>query len=91
MDIVASGTPLNRSDMSAGQLLIMAVVMTGLLAAWLIVVFLAARTRGPRKLRQAEAAPVEQSGQGTPPDPEPAALDDQHEPATDPVPVAADS
>jgi predicted lipid-binding transport protein (Tim44 family) len=47
MIMLASGVPLTRSDMSAGALLIMALVIVLSLAAGIIVVFLAARA--PRR------------------------------------------
>ncbi len=47
MIMLASGVPLTRSDMSAGALLIMALVIVLSLAAGIVVVFLAARA--PRR------------------------------------------
>lgn len=55
MTMLASGVPLTRSDMSAGALLIMALVIVLSLAAGLIVVFLA--DRAPRRAAQRAADP----------------------------------
>ena len=56
MIMLASGVPLTRSDMSAGALLIMALVIVLSLAAGIIVVFLAARAPRRPAYRAADLA-----------------------------------